>query len=233
MRTPMTLIVLILFLQALALVEAAEKKVIGKISAVDAENRSITVDSVTVDVIRKTKITVGGESAKFADVMVGQSANVIYDDELEFASVIGIRQSPAQEEAKTAADMKFLQGNWVGIAEEGAHGEVFDDEMVKERDRRATISRNNFTMTRTLDGKRGSFAGKFDIDAGTGQFDFIGKGVNGHVSEWIGVYEIKGDTWRMRYNFKTSDESVRPATFDSQKGEKVSARTYTFKRAVD
>ncbi|MDB5346259.1 MAG: hypothetical protein JWP89_4636 [Schlesneria sp.] len=233
MRTPMTLIVLILFLQALAVVEAAEKKIVGKISAVDAGNRSITVDSVTLDVIRKTKITVEGESARFANVMVGQSANVTYDDELEFATLIAIRQSPAKDEVKTAADMKFLQGNWIGIAEEGAQGEVFNDEMVRERDRRVTIARNNFTMTRTLDGKRGSFTGKFDIDAATGQFDFIGKDANGHLSEWIGVYEIKDDTWRVRYNFKTSNKAARPATFDSQEGAKSSSRTYTFKRDVD
>lgn len=230
MRLLMPLIVIVVMQQAVPLVEGGEKRISGKITAVDAANRTITVGITTVDVIRKSVITVEGEAARFANVAVGQSAIVNYDDEFEYASTIAVRESLANDEEKTAADLKFLQGNWVGIAEEEANGELLDVDTVRERDRRVTVSRNNFVMTRTLDGKRASFNGKFEIDAATGHFDFIGKGVNGQLSEWIGIYEIKGDTWRLRYNFKTADHAARPTRFEIGEGEESRSRMYTFKR---
>ena len=127
--------------------------------------------------------------------------------------------------------MKTLQGNWICIAEDEGTAGTIDRETVRERNRRVTISQNNFTMRRTLDGKRGTFVGKFDIDAVTGHFNFVGTHANGDASEWIGVYEIKNDTWRVRFTFKTPTEEVRPAALDER--EKSKSRMYTFKRDFD
>jgi uncharacterized protein (TIGR03067 family) len=245
MRRPGTFCLLILVFQATASSQADEKTIKGKITAVDTANHSIAVQSVTpddsgrdlvpvtLDVIRKTRMTVEGEPARLANIKVGQSVIVTYDDKLEVATVIAVRESLAKDEEKTAADLKLLQGNWIGVAETGASGEILDKETVKERDRRVTISGNNFTMKRTLDNRRGTFAGKLEINAALGHFDFIGKGPNGELSEWIGIYEIKNDTCRLCYNMKTAREAVRPEKFGPDEHDKNPSRIFTLKREVD
>ncbi|MDB5346154.1 MAG: hypothetical protein JWP89_4531 [Schlesneria sp.] len=241
MRTTTSLFVVILLLQAVAVVDAAEMKVTGTITEIDIDNRSITVqpanfdsgdecEPITLDVIRRTKFTVQGEWARLSNILLGQSANVTYDDELAVATLIAVRESLVRDEEKTVANLKALQGNWICVAEEEASAGVIDPHTVRERNRRVAIFHNNLTMRRTLDGKRGIFTGTFRIDPVMGHFDFIGTHANGTMTKWIGVYEIKDDTWRLRYNEETPTESVRPAGLDER--EKSKSRMYTLKRDV-
>lgn len=239
MRTTTSLFVVMLLLQAVAVVNASEMKTSGTITAIDIDNRSITVqpanldlghecEPITLDVIRRTKFTVQGEWARLANILVGQSANVTYDEELAVATVVAVRESLVHDEEQAAAAMKALQGNWICIAEEEASAGVIDPHTVKERNRRVAIFHNNLTMRRTLDRKRGIFTGTFRIDPVMGYFDFIGTHANGTMTKWIGVYEIKDDTWRLRYNEDTPTESVRPAGLEDR--EKSKSRMYTLIR---
>lgn len=232
MRTSITILALAV-VHVATCSDAAEKTVAGKITAVDLENRTISVEGITVDIVRKTRISLGGEPSKLANITAGQSARLDYDDALEVATAIVASRLPDEDPAKTAADLKALQGSWIGVAETGADGKVLDERIISERDRRITISRSNLTMWRTLDNKRLSFEGKFDIASTTGHFDFIGKGPNGEVSEWIGLYQLQGDTLKLCYNFKTAKSSVRPTNFVPAEGEKQPERTYTLKRAAN
>jgi uncharacterized protein (TIGR03067 family) len=145
--------------------------------------------------------------------------------------VITVRDPSAIDDEKTAADMKTLQGSWVAVAEVGSNGAIFDAEALRERDRRLTISGNQVTMWRSLGKSRGAFAGEFKINAKTGHFDFIGKGPNGNSSEWIGIYEIKDDTWTLCHNMKTAKASVRPENFGPDEEGRIPSRHYVFKRA--
>ena len=68
-------------------------------------------------------------------------------------------------------------------------------------------------MKRTSGDKRGTYDGKFEIDASNGYFDFVGKGPNGEYSEWVGLYELDEDTVSFSYKLSTKDEkAVRPKT---------------------
>lgn len=239
MRMQAHLFVSVMLLQSLASLEAAEKKITGTITEINSDKRWITVEaesgqehlSVTVDVVRKTKISVEGEWARFANIRTGQTAIVTYDDTMEVATAVAIRESLARDELKTLADLKALQGNWICISEEEATAGVIDKQTVRERDRRVTITDNNFTMKRTLDNKRGTFAGKFEIDAVTGHLNFVGTHANGSRLEWTGIYEIMNDTWRVRYSDSSAHEVPRPVKFEGH--ENGQSRMYTFKRDVD
>jgi len=69
---------------------AAEQTVKGKIKTVDVAKKSITLDDLTLDVTRKSKITVDGKSATLGELKVGRSADVKYDDVLDAAITITI-----------------------------------------------------------------------------------------------------------------------------------------------
>jgi hypothetical protein len=69
---------------------AAEQTVTGKIKSVDVAKNSITLDDLTLDVTRKTKITVDGKNATIGELKVGRSADVKYDDVLDAAITISI-----------------------------------------------------------------------------------------------------------------------------------------------
>ncbi len=73
---------------------AAEQNVKGKIKTVDVAKNSITLDNLTLDVTRKTKITVDGKNATIGELKVDRSADVKYDDVLDAAITISINNVP-------------------------------------------------------------------------------------------------------------------------------------------
>lgn len=211
-----------------ATVSAAEKTMTAKVKAVDAAKNSITLDDLTLDVTRKTKITVDGKKSKLEDIKTGQQAKVTYDDGLEVATSISVSKNGEGDDEATAKAMKALQGEWKCVAMEEI-GKTLDKKAVKEQDRRVTIKGNSYNMMRTQNGMRGGHVGKFEIDASNGYFEFIGKG----GEEWIGIYELNGDTFKVCYRYKRNDDCVRPTEFKTDKDQPSISVFYTFKRDKD
>ncbi len=73
-------------------------------------------------------------------------------------------------------------------------GKSLEKNVDKEQDRRVTIKGNSYTMKRTERGTRHALIGKFEIDAVSGHFDFIGKEDWGVAREFVGIYELDGNT---------------------------------------
>lgn len=190
---------------------AAEKSVKGKL-AVDKDKNLITLEGVSLDVTRKTKITIDGKKAVLADLEDGETAKVVYDDDLEFATSILVGES---DETTTAETMKSLQGEWKCIAgEEG--GTIQDKSTVKKENRRVTVKGNSLTLERTGRGdKFGRYVGKFEIDASNGNFDWVGKGPGGNLTEWVGIYELDGDTLKLCFVYQKDEKAKRPKEFKS------------------
>lgn len=211
---------------------AAEKAVTAKVTAVDATKKSITFDDLELDVSRKTKITVDGEKATLADIKKGQQAKVTYDDDLEVATSIAVGKEADGDVEATAKAMKAIQGEWRCIAMEEI-GKTLDKKKVKGQDRRVTIKGNAWTMSRTQDGKRGTYTGKFEIDDSNGHFDWIGKGPGGELVEWVGIYELNGDTLKVCYRYKKNDEVVRPKKFKTDEEKPNFSVFYILKRDND
>lgn len=208
---------------------AAEKTVRVNIKSVDAANDSIQLDDIDLDVTRKTTITVDGKKGTLADIKAGQKATVIYDDDLEVAKSITIGEEPEGDEEATAKAMKALQGEWVCVTAEEI-GKVQDKKTVKQENRRVTIKGHTFTMTRTKNRTFGQYTGKFEINSSKGHFDFIGKGPNGAVNEWIGIYELDGDTLKVCYRYKMNDDCTRPEKFKADDAQSNICVFYTYKR---
>jgi uncharacterized protein (TIGR03067 family) len=209
-------------------VVAAEKKANGKVTAVDASGNSLTVEKLKLDVTRKTKITVNGKKATLADIQPGQNASVVYDENLEVAASISVGEGGDSGEA-TAKALKSLQGDWVCIAAEEV-GKPLDKKVVREQDRRLNIKGNTMTMRRTVMGKRATYTGKFEIDADSGSFDFIGKGPDGMLVEWIGIYETEGDNLKLCYRYKRNDDAARPTSMKTDTTRPNICVFYTYKR---
>ncbi len=105
--------------------------------------------------------------------------------------------------------MTAIQGEWKCIAGE-AIGKILVKNVVKKQDRRITIKGNSYTMKRTENGTRRAQTGKFEIDAVSGHFGFIGKEQSGAAREIIGIYELDGDTLKLCYRYKINDDCVGP-----------------------
>jgi len=92
---------------------AAEQTVKGKIKTVDVAKNSITLDDLTLDVTRKTKITVDGKNATIGELKVGRSADVKYDDVLDAAITISVEKDvvPSQPQTKAKAGEISLLAN--------------------------------------------------------------------------------------------------------------------------
>lgn len=211
---------------------AAEQTVTGKVKAVDAAKNIITLDDLELDVSRKTKITVDGKKATLADVKKGEQAKILYDDGLEAAISIVVGDEPVGDEEATAKAMKALQGEWKCIAMDEV-GKTLDKKVVKEQDRRVTIKGHSYTMKRTEKGNRHALVGKFEIDASTGYFDFIGKEQDGGAREFVGIYELDGDTLKLCYRYKMNDDCTRPKKFKADGGKPNICVFYTYKRDTD
>jgi hypothetical protein len=90
---------------------ADEKTVTAKVKAVDAAKNSITLDDLTLDVTRKTKITVDGKKAKLEDIKTDQQAKVTYDDGLEVAVSITVEKRADGDGNPVEGDAEALLGD--------------------------------------------------------------------------------------------------------------------------
>jgi uncharacterized protein (TIGR03067 family) len=126
-------------------------------------------------------------------------------------------------------DVKALQGNWLTIAEE-TNGKTFDKAEVKTRNHRIAIKGHSFTMQRVTFGNFGVYEGKFDIDVGTHAFDFVGKGPNGKLVEFKGIYAVEGDTLKLCYKYVNEKGVTRPTSFKTQREPGVVAVMLVLKR---
>ncbi len=143
------------------------------------------------------------------------------------APVEKIQPSPTTPaESPTAKAMKAIQGDWLCVGMEEI-GIVYDKKTIAEQDRRVTIKGNSYTMIRTKDGERASHVGTFVIDASNGHFDFTGTG-----EEWVGIYELDGDTLKVCYRYKNNADCVRPTEFKTDTARPNISVFYVFKRVT-
>lgn len=70
----------------------------GKLLAVDAKERTITIQGKTLEVPKKCVVVADGESVELASLKQGQEAVVKYDDSLELATSITVGEMPGIEE---------------------------------------------------------------------------------------------------------------------------------------
>ena len=206
---------------------AAEKTIQAKVEAVDKAKSSITLDGLTLDVTRKTKINVDGKQVDLSNLKTGQTVRVIYEDSLDAAISIKLVDLEYDEQA-TAKVMKALQGEWLCIAAEEL-GAKLDKRSVRDQNRVLSIKGQTITMDRTIYNERKSYSGKFEIDPENGTFDFIGA-ENGALKQWMGIYELDGDILKLCYRYKSGDDNARPKEFKSDKNPKPLTLFHTFKR---
>jgi len=127
--------------------------------------------------------------------------------------------------------MDSLQGQWKCIATEEI-GKVLDEATVTSQNRRIDIKGNNLRMTRLKDGSRATYVGKFEVDSSNQSFDFVGKvqDGDGKLIEWVGIFDLEGDTLRLCYRYKNNDQLVRPTVFETDTSKPNVSVFYTYKK---
>ncbi|WP_397571880.1 TIGR03067 domain-containing protein [Schlesneria sp. T3-172] len=122
-----------------------------------------------------------------------------------------------------------LQGEWKCVAGE-ENGKAQDRSAVKRENRRLTIKGNSLTMERV----GASWVGKFEIDAINGDFDWVGKGPQEKLVEWIGIYELDDDNLKLCFIFQKDGKAKRPKAFRALPPVPGMPQAfYTFKRDND
>lgn len=105
---------------------AAEKTVTAKVETIDKAKGSITLDGLTLDVSRKTKITVDGMQVNLSNLKTGQTVRVIYEDALDAAITI--------EEIKAKDLTEPIDNEFESlIPTEGLDGWYFHKELIGNR----------------------------------------------------------------------------------------------------
>lgn len=228
MRTILLVAMLLLTLGAIAHAEVIELE--GTIKSIDAEKREITIGRKTLDVAKKCQITIDGEEATLTDLKADQDVVVEFDDELEVAKSIRAGSSDLDADAVAKA-LKELQGEWLAVeGEVGADGKV-EKSQIRRENRRITVKGNSWTAERVIGGNIGSYKGKFEINPKTKAFDWIGKNPGGNAVEWIGIYELKGDTLKVCYRYNNDGKATRPKEFTSTDSQPPNITVfYTLKR---
>ncbi len=109
-------------------------------------------------------------------------------------------QDKNKGDEKVQDDMKVLQGDWICIMEE-LGGKPYTKEKVKEMNKRMNIDKNSMIVKRVIDGKLGTYEGKFELDPTTKpkKFDFTGTSPSGAKIEWKGIYELTENEFKVIY----------------------------------
>lgn len=193
---------------------AVEKTVTAKIESVDSEKRTVTVNDQTLDVTRKTKITVNGKQATLADIEAGQKAKVKFDDELEVALSITL----SDKKMATPASEPDLTGVWVAVAEESGGKRMKKDDLKKAK-KTLEITDDKFKLS--WSGKK--MVGQLEFvadDESPNAIDLSGKLPSGSAAVLRGIYELKNDQLRVCYRIYVVDgeEVTRPTEFETEEG---------------
>ena len=212
---------------------AADHKVVsGIVVAVDVKERTIRLDGEEFEVGRRTRITIDGNEARIDRIKVGVRARVTYDPGLGVATRIDIGTGGEPGGEATRKAMSAIQGEWVTVEEE-LKGKPAAKAAVKATNRRITIRGNSFTMSRVVSGRLGTYTGKFEIDAPSGSFDFVGKNPVGAYMEFRGIYEVKGDRLRLCYRYARDEKVERPTEFKTDDRSGVEFVLLTLRRDAD
>ncbi len=132
-------------------------------------------------------------------------------------------------DAATTLDLKAIQGKWLCETSEES-GKAIDRKVVKGQDQRLSIRGDKFTMMRLYAEKTGAYSGKFEIDAATGHFDFVGKSPTGKPVKWVGIYELERDSLKLCYRYQVEGKVTRPSAFKSDDGQPNICVFHTYKR---
>ena len=188
--------------------------------------RAMTQLSLTLSVSLILLTVVRAETPRFSPLEVFQTrvthtpaSEALAFHQADKDAVVGVNEA-------TTLDLKTMQGKW--LCEES--GKVIDKKVVKGQDQRLSIRGGNFMMTRLYAEKIGAYSGKFEIDAMTGHFDFIGKGPTGKPVQWIGIYELERDSLKLCFRYQVEGKVTRPTTFKSDDGQPNVCVFHTYKR---
>ena len=211
---------------------AESTTVTGKVTGVS--KNSITLGDLELDVTKKTKVTIDGNAVSIDKIMTGQTAKVVFNEELAVALSVSVGDDP-DHDLVAAKALKAMQGEWRCIEGE-ENGVVQDKTTVKKENRRITIKGNSLTMERIQGGKLGTYTGKFEIDSSNGYFDWIGKREPGNDTvEFIGIYKLDGDTLKLCYRYQIDDMAKRPKSFKTSSPTRpgLAHVYYKYKRDVE
>lgn len=201
----------------------------GPIKSIDADKREITIGRKTLDVAKKCRIIIDGKELGIEDLKPDQDAKVEYDSELEIAKSITVGDDKASDDA-LAKDMKALQGDWEAVEAEFG-GKPLDRLAVRKLNRLVRIEGNTFHEERLLEGRAVGVDGKFEINPKTKAFDFIGKATGSEkVFEYVGIYEIDGDTLKLCCRANVDGTAKRPKAFKSDDEKPNWSHYYVYKR---
>lgn len=127
--------------------------------------------------------------------------------------------------------LKDLQGEWLAVEGELGTGGKVDKSQIRRENRRITIKGNSWSAERVIGGNIGTYKGKFEINPKTKAFDWIGKGPGGNAVEWIGIYELSGDTLKVCYRYNNDGTAKRPKEFTTADSKSPNITMfYTLKR---
>jgi len=179
----------------------------GTIKSVDAEARSVTIVRKTPKGEKVLELEVAKNAGDLAVLKAGDRVSFAYNPDVDIISKI---QKGLTDEA--AAALEALKGEWVAVEGESG-GKKVDSAEMRRQNRRTTIDGSSWSVERVVGGNLGSYKGKFQIDPTANSFDWTGTGPGGSAVEWIGIYQVDGDTLKICYRYKKEGVAERPKEF--------------------
>ncbi len=185
----------------------------GTVKSIDPDTRAISIVRKTPKGEKILDLEVAKNAGDISGLRVGDRVSFTYNSDVEVISRIEMGL-----DGDGAADKKSIEGVWKVIVEQEFGNELSKEEM-RRRNRHITFKGNTLSCDRVSDGALGTYAGTFNLDPKTKAFTFTGKGPQGKPLEWIGIYQLDGDTLTLCYRIKRGDTSVtRPKEFKSEAG---------------
>jgi uncharacterized protein (TIGR03067 family) len=202
-----------------SLVHAEVLELEGVVKAVDAADRTLSVERKTPKGNKTLELEVTKKAGDLSAVKIGDRITFSYDPDLELVTKLGEGPAvtPVFDTAAFLKDLEALQGEW-SATRSIIGGKEVEPEKLKSQRNRLKITGTTLVFLASLPSRDVQNERAFVIDPERKQITLYWRDGDGQLNQGVGIYSVTGDELRICYAHNSDGKTKRPHEFMSVPG---------------